>query len=537
MLKIYIDEILVNHIFNGLSNLYYSCKNLNPKEPLIVFQQAMSRIGDLPQTKLDEDYEVLKRALVRNSKDEAWFKKIIEILFRNVAKNTLEKERGILVESITDLPVEHLNIPDMNQLIHLIHLQSARNVYQVANLFSDKHNEYVRSSNIVEIKNLIENAVITVIQNIIDIKKLSEHHDRKKEELRQKGGAQVSDESEKEDSDTEEESEGGEPSPIHLTPMNLSKLNETLKNKNKDLPDIDMDSNGIEHSSEHVSSDDDDNDHSVDEEHKKVDNLKDDSESDSDSDTDIVDTENDSDSGLSGSESSVTFDTDSELEDAKREGLSELIDTSESESEMNNILDGEVSDSESESDEITPDSDHKKTIKLGVNGIDIENLSMLSGDIEGSSSSDREDDDVDTNEQILLEAGEIDDSRANIRVVKLSEKEKIKTVDSSSDESSELSKQDDDSDISDNIVNQTDSQAISDEQLKKVNSDKSDVKKMNHHDTISNLVFSNSKKPRTKSRKHYRNKVVNTSKKEKSRSSSKSKDINIDDIVNELDIY
>ena len=73
---------LVPHIMKAFQNLYNDAHKINKHKPLMMFQLILERIRDLPQSKLDQDYNVLCRSGTK-PKD---LEKMLDVIFATSAR-------------------------------------------------------------------------------------------------------------------------------------------------------------------------------------------------------------------------------------------------------------------------------------------------------------------------------------------------------------------------------------------------------------------------------------------------------------------
>ena len=136
--------LLEPHIFSGLKIMYEKAKESQPNSSIIMFQKTLGLITVLPKKTLQDDY--------------------IHLL-KNVDENTLYELIKSIYGTSTNVPSMSKNRLNMN-FIHDCYIQSARNVYSVADKFSTKVplNEQLTNSEIIKLK--IGGAIKSVIYDI-----------------------------------------------------------------------------------------------------------------------------------------------------------------------------------------------------------------------------------------------------------------------------------------------------------------------------------------------------------------------------------
>ena len=176
-----IHEVLINHIHSGMKTLYKESYNLNKNDPIIVFQVALSKIKDISQVSLEDEYERLLKRVEEHGNDEEFIERMIELIFRNTAKYIMEIQKGYFIENIQEIPYEYLNISSNKyKILHLFTLESARGIWPNANLYCNKYPEKEYQKNIEEAKKIIKNSIINAINKRIKLNELYDYYTRPK---------------------------------------------------------------------------------------------------------------------------------------------------------------------------------------------------------------------------------------------------------------------------------------------------------------------------------------------------------------------
>lgn len=177
-----IHEVLINHIHSGMKTLYKESYKLNKNDPIIVFQVALSKIKDISQISLEDEYERLLKRVEEHGNDEEFIDRMIELICRNTVKYIMEVQKGYFIENIQEIPYEYLNISSNKyKMLHLFTLESARGIWPKANLYCDKYPEKEYEKNMEDAKKIIKNCIVSAINKRIDVNELYDYYTQPKE--------------------------------------------------------------------------------------------------------------------------------------------------------------------------------------------------------------------------------------------------------------------------------------------------------------------------------------------------------------------
>jgi hypothetical protein len=155
-----VNDVLVPHIYRGLKNLYDTVRRKTERSnkkivgvkgtTLLSFQYSLEAIVDLPQTTLNEDYDVLITGIQRKEQiddPQEWFETLIGNAFDNYAIEILQVDP------------DHLETPTASVFIHKCYINCARHFWKHPYLFYHGFDPIKQQSNIKEIMDEIRNAV------------------------------------------------------------------------------------------------------------------------------------------------------------------------------------------------------------------------------------------------------------------------------------------------------------------------------------------------------------------------------------------
>lgn len=168
-------DILVPHLFRGLSDLYKSSKKLNLEmgrpvdKILITFQLCLKRVPNLPRYQLEKDYNLLKEDLENKGFPHDWMQKTIIDIFKTYAKSHL-----INLGADEDIHIHKydLNLPHNCDFLHKCYIESARCFWQEPFLFSDNYSTIERQRNSVLAQNKIRDCIYRTIRSTVPLETL-----------------------------------------------------------------------------------------------------------------------------------------------------------------------------------------------------------------------------------------------------------------------------------------------------------------------------------------------------------------------------
>jgi hypothetical protein len=149
-----ITNVLAPHIYNGLLAMYNKASALNKSESIKMFQLSLERIGILPENILKADYKYLISTC-----NEVELTKNIEILFVCYSKLTINKSKKIKKAD--------LEIPSNQSFLHQCYINSARDIYTCAYLFSHKYSTNEQAQNKERALDKISQAIDKTIRELI----------------------------------------------------------------------------------------------------------------------------------------------------------------------------------------------------------------------------------------------------------------------------------------------------------------------------------------------------------------------------------
>jgi hypothetical protein len=157
-----LKDQLSSHIYNGLLSLYNTSKNINPKAPIKTFQDSLQRIPVLSSGAIKLDYDYLTKN-PKSKFSEDLFKSNLETIFICYAKLELDNFEK-------ELQVKDLDIPNNISFLHQCYINSARNLFQKADLFYVK--DLDKSENKDQIIEIIKNSIDKTIKDAVPYKEL-----------------------------------------------------------------------------------------------------------------------------------------------------------------------------------------------------------------------------------------------------------------------------------------------------------------------------------------------------------------------------
>src|SRR5210317_910966 len=175
-----INDVLINHIHSGMKLLYKESYELNKNDPIIVFQVALSKIKDISQTNLEEEYNRLLQRVENHGNDEEFIERMFELIYRNTTKYLMETEKGYIVDNVNEIPLQNLNISSNKyKTLHLFTLESARGLYTKANLYYDGYSKEDQEKNYDQTKHIIRNSIIKCVKRRVNLNTLYDYFEEK----------------------------------------------------------------------------------------------------------------------------------------------------------------------------------------------------------------------------------------------------------------------------------------------------------------------------------------------------------------------
>ena len=213
-IKLLNDE-LVEHIFQGISNLYSTVTSLvdrtrkrGPKAYLKTFQTFLSGMPHLPQNVTQKDYVMLTKKLESRRKGSRWLshtiKKCIDLHVEISASDPSRILKGLI------------KYPSNTMFIHECYNNCARTFYEEPYLFSHKYRGMTRLRNVELAKVHIGEKIRDTVRNFADITQIKKHMIAENDEKydnsnHSEAGDYEIDEEVIDDSDTEDISDVDEP--------------------------------------------------------------------------------------------------------------------------------------------------------------------------------------------------------------------------------------------------------------------------------------------------------------------------------------
>jgi len=160
--------------------LYKESYELNKNDPIIVFQVALSKIKDISQTNLEEEYNRLLQRVENHGNDEEFIERMFELIYRNTTKYLMETEKGYIVDNVNEIPLQNLNISSNKyKTLHLFTLESARGLYTKANLYYDGYSKEDQEKNYEQTKHIIRNSIIKCVKRRVNLNALYDYFEEK----------------------------------------------------------------------------------------------------------------------------------------------------------------------------------------------------------------------------------------------------------------------------------------------------------------------------------------------------------------------
>ena len=222
-----LNDVLVSHIYSGLTNLYNNVLTRTIRNGrdkiLLAFQLSLERIPVLPQTKIREDYSNLVSKMHNNGKDVQWLHTLIEKSILFYAKDTLKTE-GMENNTIT---LKQLNADTSSErFIHRVYINSARFFWMHPNLFYHKYDSIIKQENQSTVLSEIKSAILKTIRESIDLNNIFSKENYEKPKM---NNISVNDQFDVQKSLLDSNSEDEEEIDSSLTRMNLSRFSNTLQ--------------------------------------------------------------------------------------------------------------------------------------------------------------------------------------------------------------------------------------------------------------------------------------------------------------------
>ena len=161
-----IQDMLKDHIYNGILIIYNTALDRNKSETLKLFQKSLSSIRTSSDYVLKEDYKFLCQSLVKIGRSEQELTTNIENIFLCYAKLALIG-RGF--DTTKKLKVTDLDIPTNIYFLHQSYINSAREIYHNAYLYSHKFSPEQRIKNKITTINIIKDAIKKTINECIHV--------------------------------------------------------------------------------------------------------------------------------------------------------------------------------------------------------------------------------------------------------------------------------------------------------------------------------------------------------------------------------
>ena len=175
-----INDVLINHIHSGMKLLYKESYELNKNDPIIVFQVALSKIKDISQTNLEEEYKRLLNRVENHGNDEEFIERMFELIYKNTTKYLMETEKGYIVDNVHEIPSDVLNIPSNKfKTLHLFTLECARGLYTKANLYCHVYSKEDQEKNYEHSKVIIRNCIIKCVKRRVNLNTLYDYFEQK----------------------------------------------------------------------------------------------------------------------------------------------------------------------------------------------------------------------------------------------------------------------------------------------------------------------------------------------------------------------
>ena len=181
-----LNDILVPHIYRGLSKVYIEIRRLSEMsqkqhgggnragKTLMTFQLALSKIKDMPNTRLQNDYEFLLDSLNNVDQNEKWLRELFTNALMSYARDALASE-GIHAK----LNRNHLTVPSNQDFIHNVYINSARIFWCKPQLFYHKLDSISIQENINEIHEKIKQAITKTVRDSVGLDKIFRTFDTK----------------------------------------------------------------------------------------------------------------------------------------------------------------------------------------------------------------------------------------------------------------------------------------------------------------------------------------------------------------------
>lgn len=161
-----IQDMLKDHIYNGILIIYNTSLERNKSETLKLFQKSLSSIRTSSDYVLREDYKFLCQSLVKNGRSELELTSNVENIFLCYAKLALIG-RGL--DTSKKLKVSDLDIPTNIYFLHQSYINSAREIYHNAYLYSHKFSPEQRIKNKLTAINIIKDAIKKTINECVHV--------------------------------------------------------------------------------------------------------------------------------------------------------------------------------------------------------------------------------------------------------------------------------------------------------------------------------------------------------------------------------
>ena len=165
-----VNDLLVPHIFKGLQEAYNAVNRLTKGSKLLIaFQVTLEGITTLSQPKIAQDYTVLMNNLGRNGHPEDWFTTLLEHLYHSYAKSALE---GAGLKLGDHFDASFIEVPDGSAFVHMVYINTARELWQKPFLFSHKVDSVTQQNNANEIMQIIRNSISRAVRDGVNLNRL-----------------------------------------------------------------------------------------------------------------------------------------------------------------------------------------------------------------------------------------------------------------------------------------------------------------------------------------------------------------------------
>lgn len=164
-----LKDMIKTHIFNGLSETYRTVNQMTEgKRTLMAFQVALECIRELSRNKLNTDYNVLLQMLHRNNYDESSFERTIKNAFYEYARRALQSA-GLECDKLN---LDLIDVPNGMDFVHLVYINTAREVWTQPHLFAKEYPASVQLENQRKVLVIIEASIERTVRDSVDLNKI-----------------------------------------------------------------------------------------------------------------------------------------------------------------------------------------------------------------------------------------------------------------------------------------------------------------------------------------------------------------------------